>query len=368
MKMKLIFWLGFVVTAKVTQTSKEDVNINEVYLNDPRDVVGMKDYEPDQTTVNLNSQWLERIYDSPRMSNFVNSMIRINNTIPVTIASALSHIDESPYCWVWLAYHTEHDKNIYKELLELARGLETYFYGRCGVGLLDMSYPSNFHSFDEEVYKQSPCIVLRHPLKFKHMFDIREMMNPGIAVPMNSMAYWGKIYGAHEIGSELPQVLKTIDGVFERMPENYKIASGFMEHYNFGENSTELKVRNLFHAIRRNLYEESRQKAVKDGFGVLDLPMHALTDEVFPKFIEGMDHLDTIMKDLFVKADVRELLQVGLKMTYGFKEPVSLDPPEKPEPRFIFKLWQEMAVSEDNTVIDKLSQEHEEREDWSDEL
>jgi len=48
------------------------------------------------------------------MSNFIDSMININNSVPVTPSTALMHIDDSPYCWVILAYHSELDHHLYE--------------------------------------------------------------------------------------------------------------------------------------------------------------------------------------------------------------------------------------------------------------
>ena len=87
------------------------------------------------------------------------------------------------------------------ELAELANGLAEYYYERCGVGILDLAYPSNKATFSTEVYKQSPCLVVRYPDKARLMFDVTQnLASPTLGLPMNDIYSWGKIIGANELG------------------------------------------------------------------------------------------------------------------------------------------------------------------------
>lgn len=50
---------------------------------------------------------------------------------------------------------------------------------------------------------------------------------------MNPVSDWGEIIGAKDLGEQPAQTFQKIDAIHEAMHENYKIASLFMEHYDF---------------------------------------------------------------------------------------------------------------------------------------
>ena len=85
---------------------------------------------------------------------------------------------------------------------ELARGLTKYYYQRCGVGLLDLAYPSNGATFPTAALKQSPSLILRKALKNREMFDVDKIIHPGLAVPINDLEKWGEIIPAEKLGIE----------------------------------------------------------------------------------------------------------------------------------------------------------------------
>ena len=50
---------------------------------------------------------------------------------------------------------------------------------------------------------------------------------------MNPISEWGELIGAKEFGEKPGRALQKVDVLHEAMHENYKIASLFMEHYDF---------------------------------------------------------------------------------------------------------------------------------------
>ena len=62
----------------------------------------------------VNSKWITEVYENPAVSNFLDEMINIKNSVTITPASAVTLIDDSPYCWVFLAYHSKYDVGIAK--------------------------------------------------------------------------------------------------------------------------------------------------------------------------------------------------------------------------------------------------------------
>ena len=122
---------------------------SKIYVDDPKHEFDRGFFSNDQV-VGQNTRWMERLLYHGKQMNFVEYMINIAHAIPVTPVTALNIVDESPHCWVFLAYNSD-DEEKYGELKELGKGMSEFFYERCGVGMLDLAYPSNFDTFGDLV-------------------------------------------------------------------------------------------------------------------------------------------------------------------------------------------------------------------------
>ena len=120
-----------------------------------------KNFFSNDQVVAENTRWMERLFYHSKQANFVNFMINLDSTIPLTPPTAIEILDETPYCWVILTYNSDteemykglvktkaYSKNFFNlEIKELAVGLKEYFYERCAVSFLDLGYPSNQATF-----------------------------------------------------------------------------------------------------------------------------------------------------------------------------------------------------------------------------
>jgi hypothetical protein len=61
---------------------------NHVYVEDPKHSFH-HEFFSDDLIVGQNSRWIEKLYYQPRQGNFVDSMININSTIPLSPQIAL---------------------------------------------------------------------------------------------------------------------------------------------------------------------------------------------------------------------------------------------------------------------------------------
>lgn len=56
---------------------------------------------------------MENVMNKPKISNFITKMINIKNALPITPASLVTHVDDTPYCWAFLAYDSILDDKIF---------------------------------------------------------------------------------------------------------------------------------------------------------------------------------------------------------------------------------------------------------------
>jgi len=347
--------LSTVLAVKLTNFNK----INDLYPNDPRDLLGITDYDQDQATLQANSEWLETVYDNSKMSFFIDNMLNINNTVVINPASALSHVDDTPYCWVIFAYHSTLDHALYKELLEFGKGISEYYYERCGVGLLDLAYPSNRASFSKDVFKQSPCILLRYPEKTRLMFKFDQIVHPSIGFPMHAVEEWGKIYGAEDLVKQPVEIFREIDEIYEEMHKNYKISSIYMEHYSFKKPSmqyiTDMNIQTLNNQIHRKAAEfvaEEKKLGEEDeeerDYGEIEDEMKKVMTEKFKE-----TDLETYLQDQFDFYVQHSKISFEAGLT---GEKVVFKPRDPPAVEDVLSSWLEVMVEPEETET-KLNEE-----------
>jgi hypothetical protein len=93
--------------ALFTELFAWDHTVSQTYSNDPKTVV-FKQYKSDDVVIHKNAEWVDRVTHNKNQLEFINSMINIPETIPLTPDAAFSIMDESPFCWVVLAYNSNH--------------------------------------------------------------------------------------------------------------------------------------------------------------------------------------------------------------------------------------------------------------------
>lgn len=82
-----------------------------VYVEDPKHSFH-HEFSSDDQVVGQNSRWIEKLYYHAKQANFVDYMINIKNAIALTPQTAIKILDETPYCWVILAYNSD-DNELY---------------------------------------------------------------------------------------------------------------------------------------------------------------------------------------------------------------------------------------------------------------
>ena len=86
-------------------------SVTQTYVEDPKHSFYHEFHSSDQV-VGQNSRWIEKLFYHSKQNNFVDHMINIKKTLAVTPKTAISIIDETPYCWVILTYNSD-DREFY---------------------------------------------------------------------------------------------------------------------------------------------------------------------------------------------------------------------------------------------------------------
>jgi hypothetical protein len=77
------------------------------------------------------------------------------------LALEYDHLPATNYIWIMVVYDSS---NILerKAAMALAKAASNYFYERCVVGKLDLSYPSNRQTFGE-IVTSTPSLLIKFP-------------------------------------------------------------------------------------------------------------------------------------------------------------------------------------------------------------
>ena len=136
------------------------------------------------------------------------------------------------------------------------------YYERCGVGVLDLGYPSNHFTFGE-VVEDTPMIIFRKPYAMHQMFHIEHLHNDKVHFQVDKLHKWGHVFPADDLGRISPyydvipvlnilflrkwyedrlakskydnriwKVINEINHLYEHwVDKNYKLLAVGMEHY-----------------------------------------------------------------------------------------------------------------------------------------
>ena len=78
------------------------------------------------------------------------------------------------------------------------------YYERCGVGVLDLGYPSNHFTFGE-VVEDTPMIIFRKPYAMHQMFHIEHLHNDKVHFQVDKLHKWGHVFPADDLGRISPK-------------------------------------------------------------------------------------------------------------------------------------------------------------------
>merc|ERR1712157_158936 len=144
----------------------------------------------------------------------------IENTVSVNPFSIAKAIDLQPHCWWILAFDSESPNSDLVQLLEFAsKGL----YERCGVGSLDLSYPSNaeyFKSVEGLTQSDLPALIGKYA---GSMIEKRDNVRRSYPMQANATG-WGQVIEKEYLADDLAMTFDFFNHEFwDRMDESQKI-------------------------------------------------------------------------------------------------------------------------------------------------
>jgi len=203
--------------------------IDEIYVDDPKKAFNSK-WESIAQVVHENQEWKREMRHVSSRKKFVEEMINIKTVIPITPVEAIHILDNSPHCWILMAYNSYEDDNL-KRIKDLTEALVELYYERCGVGVLDLGYPSNHFTFGE-VVEDTPMIIFRKPYAMHQMFHIEHLHNDKVHFQVDKLHKWGHVFPADDLDNRIWKVINEINHLYEHwVDKNYKLLAVGMEHY-----------------------------------------------------------------------------------------------------------------------------------------
>lgn len=209
---------------------KMSIDYKQVFVDNPimqvSDKVEVEKLEEmtNKKLVLANKQWSDRHTGK----ELTKKMLSIPNTMPFTPHGTMRYVDDSPYCWVIFAYDS--DEDVESEIYPVAVDVAEYFYERCGVGLLDMAYPSNKASFGYLI-EDLPMLLVKHSGRDKHI--LQKHLERGSFV-MEDISKWGTRVLTDDLEDDIQGVMsKIIDEYYENgyMKDFTKVSSIYMQWY-----------------------------------------------------------------------------------------------------------------------------------------
>ena len=148
----------------------------------------------------------------------------------MTPVTAIKIIDESPHCWVIIAYNSNEDDNL-SRIKDLTNGINELFYERCGVAVLDLAYPSNHFTFGP-VIEDTPMILFRKPNALHQMFHVEHVHSDINHFQLDKLYKWGIVFNTQDLENHVDKVIEHLVGLYNQWVDpNYKLLAVAMEHY-----------------------------------------------------------------------------------------------------------------------------------------
>jgi len=95
--------------------------IDQIYVDDPKKAFN-PDWESIAQVVHENQEWKRDMKHVSSRKKFVEEMINIKTVIPITPVEAIHILDNSPHCWILMAYNSYEDDNL-KRIKDLTEAL-----------------------------------------------------------------------------------------------------------------------------------------------------------------------------------------------------------------------------------------------------
>merc|ERR1719447_1170937 len=95
--------------------------IDEIYVDDPKKAFN-SDWESIAQVVHENQEWKREMRHVSSRKKFVEEMINLKTVIPITPVEAIHILDNSPHCWILMAYNSYEDDNL-KRIKDLTEAL-----------------------------------------------------------------------------------------------------------------------------------------------------------------------------------------------------------------------------------------------------
>lgn len=267
---------------------KMSIDYKQVFVDNPimqvSDKVEVAKLEEmtNKKLVLANKQWSDRHTGK----ELTKKMLSIPNTMPFTPHGTMRYIDDSPYCWVIFAYDS--DEDVEGEIYPVAVDIAEYFYERCGVGLLDMAYPSNKATFGYLI-EDLPMLLVKHSGRDKHILE--KHLERGSFI-MQDISKWGMRVLTDDLEDDIQGVMsKIIDEYYENgyMKDFTKVSSIYMQWYA----AVSEEKRNGAKLIHEHVVEIS--KTLEDENGKLKKE----------EFYEEVYKTDEIIKEKLTEAGLR---------------------------------------------------------------
>lgn len=240
-------------------------SIGKVYPDDPikeirRDdllIIQEDEIAPDEVDISkANRKWKKSVRHNKDLSHKVEFLI---SRIPFSLAinpETLIEIHSELYCFVLLAYNSTKDD--FDELRFLGTALSAFFHERCGVGMLDIAYPSNNFTFSDVVESTPSFIVKRPHRKDKMLRLFHNHLDPNHLhlMPIEDWGVWIP-YPETDIEHGLMETFKFINFIYEiETHANLKVMSIFMPHY-----SNKRYMRSMITGVKRYLHDKAETAA-----------------------------------------------------------------------------------------------------------
>jgi len=219
-------WIFLAAIAQGAEKLKDKpLEVSHVFVPDPKFVLEGKRPEGSKENVQLaeaNKRWIA----DRTGKDVTKKMINVPNTMPVTPHGVYKYVDDSPYCWVIMAYDS--DEDIGSEIHAIAEKLSEYFYERCGVGMLDMAYPGNKFTFGYLIEDLPMILVKRAGREFKMLQDYIEQDS----FVLRDRSEWGERILTDALEDDIDGHLKRIlKKYYEPIGDFIKMTSIHMQWY-----------------------------------------------------------------------------------------------------------------------------------------
>lgn len=157
--------------------------------------------------IDSNMEWLFNVRNDSARMNYLRQISNIENVVHLTPDVMASIVDYSDHCWAIVLLDSNFTSDVAFEYVEqIIKSVSKTFYEKCGVGFVEMTYPSNFKIFYESNIKTVPTILLKNPES--KMITVEPNDNQTHwEFDLRPIHEWGIMFDAREIYEYFDQIL-----------------------------------------------------------------------------------------------------------------------------------------------------------------